>query len=42
LVAQDQPIAEAQHLAIHVQDGPAALVGDVGVLGLFLGQPLLG
>jgi hypothetical protein len=31
-VAQDQPVAQAQHLAVHVQDGLAMLVGDVGVL----------
>jgi hypothetical protein len=31
-VAQDQPVVQGQHLAVHVQDGLALLVGDVGVL----------
>jgi hypothetical protein len=31
-VAQDQPVAQAEHLAVHVQDGSALVVGDVGVL----------
>jgi hypothetical protein len=29
---QDQPVAHAQHLAVDVQDGPAMLVSDVGIL----------
>jgi hypothetical protein len=31
-VAQDQPVAQAEDLAVHVQDGSALLVGYVGVL----------
>ena len=31
-VAQDQPVVHGQHLAVHVQDGLALLVGDVRVL----------
>jgi len=31
-VAQDEPVVQAQHFAVHVQHGPPRLVGDVGVL----------
>jgi hypothetical protein len=31
-VAQDQPVAQAQDLAVHLRHRPAVLVGDVGVL----------